>query len=705
MNKKTQANKFLEDDERKRSVRLNADALSEDQLRYELKVALKKNQQNDLKIKELKEKYNSVLSSRSWRITYPIRLLSKYFGNTLKLIKYLCAFIKKHGFFSTILKVCSVYRRGGLRNLKNLIASSAALDNSTVKYSDGHNRNDYEYWVKKYATYTVDDLLALQKASEDFVKQPLISIVMPVYNANPIWLSEAIQSVVNQTYQNWQLCIADDCSTDSAIAEVLNDWQKKDERINVVFRKQNGHISEASNSALSIAKGEWIALLDHDDVLPAYALHYVVQAINDNPNGQLFYSDEDKISEKGDLCDPYFKSDWNRTLYYSQNMICHLGVYSKNIIDSIEGFRVGFEGSQDYDLALRYIEKISDTQIIHIPRVLYHWRVHKGSVASSVTDAKPYAVLAGQRALEEHFERMEINAEIEITSNNYYRVHYTLPVDQPLVSIIIPTKNRQDLVKQCIDSIEEKTTYKPYEIILVDNGSDDPEAVQYFSELKKKDHITVIHDDAPFNYSALNNRAVVLAKGDVVCFLNNDIEVISDNWLTEMVSRALQPGVGAVGAKLYYPNDTIQHAGVVIGIGGVAGHLLKRNDRNSNGYFNWLNLDREYLAITAACLVVKKSTFLEVGGFNEDNLAIAFNDVDLCLKIYSAGYRNIYTPYAELYHHESISRGAENTVEKIARFHLESEYMEQTWSHFIRHDPAYNPNLTLTLEDCSLKWQ
>jgi GT2 family glycosyltransferase len=374
-------------------------------------------------------------------------------------------------------------------------------------------------------------------------------------------------------------------------------------------------------------------------------------------------------------------------------------VYKKSIIDQIGGFREGYEGSQDHDLALRFIEKIAPSQVQHIPRVLYHWRAHAQSTAQD-SAAKPYAAIAGEKALTEHFARIGVNARSEYCGYGY-RVRYALPAKPRLVSLIIPTRNAHRLVRQCIESIRNKTVYTNYEIILVDNGSDDPESLRYFDELTTQG-VRVIRDDRPFNYSALNNAAVQQARGDLIGLINNDVEVIEPGWLCEMISHAERPEVGAVGAKLLYPNNTIQHAGVVIGLGGVAGHSHKYFEHDASGYFFRLKLTSAFSAVTAACLVIRKDVFQEVGGLDEDNLAVAFNDVDFCLKVREAGYRNIFTPYASLYHHESVSRGQDDTPEKRQRFSNELRYMKKKWGNTLLRDPAYSPNLTLDREDFAL---
>lgn len=547
------------------------------------------------------------------------------------------------------------------------------------------------------------DLNKMEKFIGTFKQLPKISVVMPTYNSNVVWLGEAIESIRNQIYTNWELCIADDASTDDECKLLLKKYENKDKRIKVVFRNENGHISSASNSALEITTGEYVALLDHDDILTEDALFWVVKTINENSDVALIYSDEDKFDEDGSRSDPYFKCDWNYSLFLSQNLISHLGVYKTQIMKKIGGFRVGFEGSQDYDLALRFIEQIRSEQIIHIPRVLYNWRIHNDSTAFKA-DNKPYALTSAQRAIGEHLERMGVSSSVEILENQMYRVKYDLPQNLPLVSIIIPTKNNLKLLKKCIKSILSKTQYDNYEILIVDNNSDDLKTLKYLEKLRKNQNIRVLSDNRKFNFSAINNNAVKSAKGEYICFLNDDTEVISPNWLSEMLSIVVQKGVAAVGAKLWYPNKTLQHGGVILGIGGIGSHAHKGIPKGNGGYFNRADLIQEFSAVTAACMLISKRIFNKVGGFNEEDLAVSFNDVDLCLKIRELNYRIVWTPFAELYHHESISRGEDKTGEKKARFLKEIEYMNNKWGKWLKNDPAYSPNLTLNAEDFSLAW-
>jgi O-antigen biosynthesis protein len=589
-----------------------------------------------------------------------------------------------------LLRGTRVLRRDGPFELFRLVLRWAAV------------AGDYSSWVKAHGRVTPEAEARMRECIAGFERTPLVSIVMPTYNSRTDWLLGAVESLQRQAYTNWQLCIADDASTEPRVRSLLERLARDDPRINVVFREQNGHISAASNSALELCRGDWIALMDHDDVLPADALFQVVAAINAHPEVAMLYSDEDKIDEKGRRFDPHFKPDWNIDLFYSYNLVCHLAVYRAQLVRDAGGFTVGMEGAQDYDLALRIVERISPSQIHHIPRVLYHWRAHGESTARE-QGAKPYAIHAGERALNAHFHRRGLPARAEVDGQGY-RVRYPLPTPAPLVSILIPTRNQVELLRQCVESVRAKSTYPNYELIVIDNGSDDADTLAYLATLRSTPSCRVLRDDRPFNYSQLNNSAVEQCAGEIVALLNNDIEVITPDWLEEMVSLACQPGVGAVGARLWYPDDTLQHGGVVVGLGGVAGHSHKRLPRGHGGHAARVRFRCGYSAVTAACLVVSKQVFQQVGGLNENELKIAFNDVDFCLRIREAGYRNVWTPYADLYHHESATRGVEDTEAKQARFASEAAYMRLRWAGVIAADPAYNPNLTLDKEDFSFAW-
>ena len=527
----------------------------------------------------------------------------------------------------------------------------------------------YTEWIKCHDTLTPEVRLALGERMGQLQHCPRIAVIMPVYNPNLVWLKEAIESVKTQIYPHWELCIADDASTDPAVKQLLREEAEREPRIQLTLRERNGHISACSNSALALVSAEYFATLDHDDLLSEHALLLMAEAINHWPQASVFYSDEDKLNS-GVRCDPHFKSDWNPELLLSQNYLCHLLTIKTSLARDKGGFRLGFEGAQDHDLALRCTQGLGPSDVIHIPHVLYHWRQHEGSTAQG-GEAKPYAVAAGVRSVQEHLDRAGIAGTVETEEHGWYRVRFTPIIPAPLVSLIIPTRNGLAILRICISSILEKTTHPNFEIIIVDNGSDDPETLRYLDELVASDtRIRTLRDDGPFNYSALNNKAAKLARGEYLALVNNDVEVITPDWLSEMVCLASLQGVGAVGARLWYSDHTLQHGGVVVGIGGVAGHSHKRIKQHQPGYCGRACLLQSMSVVTAACLVVRKSSFEAIGGLDEASLAVAFNDVDFCLRLRAAGYRNIWTPYAELFHHESVSRGSDFAPDKKHRFNL-----------------------------------
>ena len=558
----------------------------------------------------------------------------------------------------------------------------------------------YEKWVEAYDSPTPDSLRAQAVQAAALPRQPLLSVLMPVYNTPERWLRRAIESVRAQTYLHWELCLADDASSEPHVRPILQDYARADQRIKVVFRNENGHISASSNSALELVTGEFLALLDHDDELAPNALYEVAAAINARPETDYLYSDEDKIDEEGRRFEPYFKPDFLPDLFLGQNYTSHISVYRTALVRKVGGFRVGYEGSQDWDLALRVIEQSKPDRIVHLPKVLYHWRAIPGSTALLLSE-KNYPVEAARRALGDHFTRVGQAVELLPVPGDHWRVKYPLPAPAPHVSLIIPTRNSLSFVRCCVESILAKTGYPNFEILIVDNNSDDPATLAWFKEIADS-RVRVLPYPHPFNYSAINNFAVRHARGEVVGLMNNDLEVINRDWLDEMVSHAVRPGVGCVGAMLYYPNDAIQHAGAILGVGGVAGHAFRDFPRGTEGKFNRARLVQNYSAVTAACLVIRKGIYAQVGGLDENDLAVAFNDIDFCLKVRAAGFRNLWTPFAELYHHESATRGTDDTPEKEDRFRREVETMMLRWGPNLTRDPAYNPNLTLELNDFTL---
>ncbi|WP_288130895.1 glycosyltransferase [Microbulbifer sp.] len=547
----------------------------------------------------------------------------------------------------------------------------------------------------------------LQQLSALSIK-PRISVVVPVFNPPIQHLESCLESVLAQSYPHWQLCIANDASTDPTVAETLQHYAQRDRRIQWVQRSENGHICAASNSALSLADGDYVALLDHDDCLFEHALLEVASTVQANPDAELLYSDEDFIDEDGRRFAPHYKPDWNPALALSHNYVTHLAVYRRSLIEAVGGFRegAGVEGAQDYDLLLRCSARVRAGvgSIVHIPKVLYHWRAHEGSTALG-SDQKSYTSMAGQRALQDYLDAAGTAGRAEATDDdNLYRVAYPLEWE-PLVSLLIPTRDMLAVVRPCVESILTQSTYRNFEILILDNQSAEPETLEWFRLIQQQDRrVRVLAYDQPFNYSAINNFGVACARGEILGLVNNDIEVITPGWIEELTSLAIQPENGCVGALLYYPDDTVQHAGVILGLGGYAAHSHRGSPRGSQGYFNRLKVRQNLSAVTGACLFVRKSVYEQVGGLDEA-YTVAYNDVDFCLRVQAAGYLNVFTPFAELYHHESKSRGQEDTPEKIARFDEEKARLADRWGALLQRDPFYNPNLTHAREDFSLAGQ
>ena len=557
----------------------------------------------------------------------------------------------------------------------------------------------YGQWVREFDTFAVADRIAIQRGLRNLREQPLISVLLPVYNPDLELLRRAIDSLKNQVYQHWELCLADDASTDEQVRSFLETEGAGEPRIKIVFREANGHIAACSNSALALATGQWCALLDQDDALAPHALAEVASEIDAHPNAGLIYSDEDKIDLAGVRSFPFFKTDWNSELFLAQNYINHLGVYRASLLREIGGFREGFEGSQDYDLALRCVERLEPEQIRHIPRVLYHWRTVSGSLADRA-NAKPYAKEAARRAIGDHLRRRGIPARVEPCPENpeSHRVIYEVPTTAPLVSIVIPTRDRVSFLRQCVESVRARTQYAPFEIVIVDNDSCEPETIDYLKGLTSSgDEVRTVRDEGPFNFSRLNNAGAQRARGSMLAFLNNDVEVTDPGWLAEMTSHAARAEVGAVGARLWYPDGTLQHGGVVLGLGGVAGHAHHRVPRGHPGYFNRALLQQNCSAITAACMLVRKTVFDELGGFNELDVGVNFNDVDFCLRLQERGWRIVWTPYANLVHHESVSRGTRPNRAQQELFVREASYMQTKWGKELLADPFYSVNLCLEL--------
>lgn len=586
--------------------------------------------------------------------------------------------------------------------LANSFGVSFALRINKFKkdYIPSSENPDYQHWLNvKYPLK--QDFISMALNVRNFAYKPVISIIMPTYNTPEEYLRSAIASVLDQVYPYWELCIADDKSTLPHVRQILEEYSQQEKRIKVCYRKTNGHISLASNSAMELATGEYIALLDHDDLITPHALYEVVKLLNQHPEADYIYTDEDKIDEKGKLREPYFKPDWCPDSFLARMYTCHFSIFRTEIIKEIGGFREGFEGSQDYDLVLRFTEKAK--YIYHIPNILYHWRIHSQSTAGD-SEAKMYAYEAAQKAIQEAIARRGESGIVKRDEEFFGIYHIRYQIKNPaLVSIIIPTKDLSGLLNSCLESIFIKTTYSNYEVIVIDNGSIEPETQACFDYWldKQPDKFSYYPYDIPFNYSKLNNYGVAKAKGEYLLFLNNDTEIITGDWLESMIQQAQRKSVGVVGCKLLYPDDTIQHAGVVIGLGGIAGHAYVSYPENHGGYFGALLSTTNYSAVTGACMMCRREVWEAVKGFEEE-LEVAFNDVDFCLKVRELGYYNLYLPNVVLHHYESKSRGIDDTPEKQARFRKEINYMGKKWSKIIDNDPCYNPNLTRNKSDYSI---
>ena len=557
-----------------------------------------------------------------------------------------------------------------------------------------HNlpEDPYQLYVKQNSLGE-NDLNRIHQQMKAFSYQPVISIITAVYNVDEKWLKKAVESVKSQLYPRFELCICDDASTKPYIKDLLKKYAAEDKRIRVCFNDKNSGIVKTMNNALKMANGAYVTILDHDDELSRDALFEVAKALQEEKY-DLIYSDEDKISEKGLRCDPYFKPDWSPDLLLSNNYICHLAVFRKKLVDDLGGLREGFDGSQDYDLVLRFTEKTS--KIKHIPKILYHWRKLPGSAAAEV-DAKPYAHLSAKKALEDAVQRRRLDAQVvDGLWKGSYRIHRNIK-PETLVSIIIPFKDKIDVLKKCVSSILEKSTYRNFELILVDNRSEETATQEYLKQVVSNSQVRLLKYDGHFNYSRINNLAAQEAKGEVLILLNNDTEVITPGWIEAMLEQVLRPDVGAVGAKLVYPDHTIQHAGVVIGIRGIANCAFNRKPELDHGYFGQASAVRNVSAVTGACMMLRKEVFLKIGGLDEQNLGVTFNDIDLCLRLRENGYMIVYTPFAELYHHESLTRGYDVDLKEI-------NYMQQKYAKLLAAcDPFYNPNLTRERFDFSLR--
>ena len=581
-------------------------------------------------------------------------------------------FYKKNGFFKTIKKILS--------KIKNRIFTSS----KQIKLDKQENEN-YKIWIKNNEP---DDKEIEEQRNYKFEYEPKISIIVPMYNTKEKYLKELIDSIINQTYKNWELCLSDGSDEKKDYVERL---VNVDERIKYKFLNANKGISENSNEALKLATGDYIALLDHDDILPAFSLFEVVKTINTDKEAEFIYTDEDKLlEEKENRMGPHFKQDYAPDTFMSYNYICHFSIFKKNLMERIGGFRKEFDGSQDYDIIFRATEQAN--RIIHIPKILYHWRINENSVALSA-EAKPYAYEAAKKAIKAHLNRIGLNANVEDTRIiGLYKVNYEI-VGTPKVSIIILNKDHKKDLKRCIDSILEKTTYKNYEIIIIENNSKTKEIFKYYKELEKNEKIKIVeYKEQGFNYSRLNNFGVKNATGDYIVLLNNDTEIITKDWIETMVGNCQRKDVGIVGAKLLYENDTVQHVGVVLGLTGVAGHVNLGIGADEIGYMGRNIITQNYSAVTGAMLMISKEDYEKIGGLDEE-FPVAYNDVDLCLKIRKLGKVVVMNPFVEAYHYESKTRGYEITEEKKRRLEEDTKRLKNKWKDvFEKEDPYFNIN-------------
>ena len=556
----------------------------------------------------------------------------------------------------------------------------------------------YGPWYRAYIP-TEETLETQRKQKFDY--SPLISIAVPAYQTPVEFLRQMIESLIVQTYSNWELCIVNASPDNEEMQKVLAEYSAGDSRVRFCNLKENLGIAENTNRAFAMTKGEFVGLLDHDDLLAPNALYEIVKILQDHPQADALYTDEDKVTtELDEHFQPHLKPDFNLDLLRSNNYICHFFVVRKSIVEKAGGFRKEFDGAQDYDFIFRCTENAGE--VLHVSEILYHWRTHKASTADNPA-SKMYAFEAGKRAIEAHLKRTGTKGEVSHTQDlGFYRVKY--PVQgKPLVSVIIPNKDEKETLQTCLEMLEKNTGYQNFEIIIVENNSTTDEIFRYYKELSGNRKIHLLRWGKEFNYSAINNFAVAHAKGEYLLFLNNDVKSINPDWLEEMLGVCQRPEVGGVGAKLIYPDNTIQHAGCVIGMGGIAGHMFVDMPADRTGYLHKASLLQDMSAVTAACLLMKKEVFEQAGGFTEE-LAVAFNDVDLCLKVRKNGYLIVYDPYAKLYHMESKTRGAEDSKEKVRRFQTEIEYMRCHWIDILKNgDPCYNKNLSLTKWNYSLK--
>lgn len=634
----------------------------------------------------------AIRGSTSWRVSAPIRKLGPLRSALQGPVSQRRS-LRRRG---TVKATATHLRTHGARNTVRRLRSE-------IDTSDAKDR--YAKWIERHDTLSEQDLEAIHRHIDgELVDGPTFSVVVPVWNTDPTLLADAIGSVQSQLYRRWELVICDDGSTSDATLQLLDELRAKDARITVLRRPANGGIAAATNDALDAASGEFIAFLDHDDALASHALYAMAVEIVRHPDATLLYSDEDKLDWAGRRHDPHFKSDYNPELLLGQNYINHLMVARRNLIDRIGRLDVTLDGSQDHDLVLRLTAGSEPGQVRHVPLVLYHWRQWAGSSTFSslhLDRAATFSRLAAKRHLA-HIGQHAASVSPAPGRSQWNRIHRPVPAPVPAVTAVIPTRDRLPMLRNCVRGLLDHTSYDNLRVLILDNDSSEPATLEWLQQAADDPRVNVLKVPGPFNYSAINNAGAGIVDTPLMILLNNDVAMRDPSWLTEMVGLIQMDGVGAVGAKLLYADGRIQHGGVVLGLGGVAGHSHKHFPGDHPGYFGRLALSQDVSAVTAACLLTKTALFLELGGLDEDNLTVAFNDVDLCLRIREAGHRIVWTPHAQLDHLESASRGPEQSPQQIRRFNSEIEYMRRRWGDVLDSDPFYNPNLTDAREDFTL---
>lgn len=588
--------------------------------------------------------------------------------------------------------IFSVVKKGILYLKANGLTETYAKVRHYLKYTRINSLTENEAYKKWMQNCEKIDAAQIQKEMAQFDYHPLFSVCIPVYNVEEKWLRKCIASVENQYYEHWQLCLADDCSTDPRVRDILKEYERKDSRIRVIYRKENGHISRATNSALQIAEGEFIVLMDNDDELSPDALFEAAKLLQENRDADVIYSDSDKLTESGERVDPYFKPDYCPDTLLSYNYISHLGIYRKTLVDQVGGFRTGVEGSQDYDLLLRVTE-LTD-RVYHIPKILYHWRIIEGSTASGVGQ-KNYAYLAGKKVLEDAVRRRGYHARVQLLEKILcYNVEF-YPVGEHFCSIIIWFDGNVKKLNRCLKSIYKKTSGNNFEVIIVSNKKYSQKEKQNLNRYK---NVGTVICNSELNYSELNNRAAKKAKGDLLLFIEDNIEILSKNWLQFMAGEAERKEIGVVGVKILDIKNKVYHAGIAMGLSGVAGYIGRGKDKDDNGYMSCLSVRRNYMAVCGKCFMVRKKIFMEIKGFDK-LLNEKYQDIDLCVRINGKGYQNIFLPdvLVKYTNHEKKDFMKSNVIKKdIYR-------MQMKWGEKIIFDPYYSQNFELNSSELKIK--